>query len=131
MVDNHWVIGQRDFSYGWAVQSLSLTLQLRYYLCWTIFHVLLALWGWNLPISRMDILETVLRTHLHLCYRLLGVILKMARLIKEGAHCIRGDSVRQAARKPPIKTYVISGKDFVQIVAKVSSCTIDVSPACS
>lgn len=55
----------------------------------------------------------------------LGVILKMARLVREGAHSIQGDSVRQAARNPPIRTYVISGKDFVQIVAKVSSCTLD------
>lgn len=53
-----------------------------------------------------------------------GVVLKMARLVREGPHSIQGDSVKQAARNPPIRTYVISGKDFVQIVAKVSSCAL-------
>lgn len=54
-----------------------------------------------------------------------GVILKMARLVREGPHSVQGDSVRQAARNPPIRTYVISGKDFVQIVAKDVSLSGD------
>lgn len=49
-----------------------------------------------------------------------GVILKMARLVRDGAHCFDGDSVKLAARKPPIRTYLIQGQDFVQIIAKVS-----------
>jgi hypothetical protein len=52
----------------------------------------------------------------------LGVILKMARLIKDGT--VKGgksEAVKDALRKPPLKSYIIHGKDFVQIVAKVSS----------
>lgn len=44
----------------------------------------------------------------------------MARLVKEGALSTEGELVREAARKPPIKKLQIQGKDFVQIIAKVS-----------
>ncbi|KAH8945365.1 hypothetical protein BDL97_12G037600 [Sphagnum fallax] len=48
-----------------------------------------------------------------------GVVLKMARLIKDGT--VKGgksEAVKDALRKPPLKSYIILGKDFVQIVAK-------------
>ncbi|CAM6047850.1 unnamed protein product [Sphagnum compactum] len=48
-----------------------------------------------------------------------GVVLKMARLIRDGA--VKGgksEAVKDAQRKPPSKSVVISGKDFVQIIAK-------------
>jgi hypothetical protein len=45
----------------------------------------------------------------------------MARLIKDGAKGAKSDLVRDAAKKPPTKTHTILGKDFVQIIAKVSS----------
>lgn len=44
----------------------------------------------------------------------------MARLIKEGASKgAKGEQVREAARKHPHKQFIIYGKDFVQIIAKV------------
>jgi hypothetical protein len=55
-------------------------------------------------------------------FDLAGVVLKMARLIKDGT--VKGgksEAVKDALRKPPLKSYIILGKDFVQIVAKVSS----------
>jgi hypothetical protein len=55
-------------------------------------------------------------------FDLAGVVLKMARLIKDGT--VKGgksEAVEDALRKPPLKSYIIVGKDFVQIVAKVSS----------
>lgn len=45
----------------------------------------------------------------------------MARLIKDGAKGAKSDLVRDAAKKPPIKTHTIHGKDFVQIIAKVNA----------
>ncbi|KAG0573034.1 hypothetical protein KC19_VG143000 [Ceratodon purpureus] len=54
-----------------------------------------------------------------------GVMLKMARLTRDSAGSVHGDSVREAARKPPIKTYVIQGKDFVQIIARDVSLSGD------
>ncbi|XP_024384480.1 uncharacterized protein [Physcomitrium patens] len=56
-----------------------------------------------------------------------GVIVKMARLVKEGALSTEGELVREAARKPPIKKLQIQGKDFVQIIAKDVSLTGDAS----
>jgi len=53
-------------------------------------------------------------------YHLAGVILKMAKLTKEDAEGVQGESAKEAARKPPIRTYVIQGKDYVQIIATVS-----------
>ncbi len=50
-----------------------------------------------------------------------GVVLKMARLIRDGA--VKGgksEAVKDAQRKPPLKSVVILGKDFVQIIAKVT-----------
>jgi hypothetical protein len=50
-----------------------------------------------------------------------GVVLKMARLIRDGA--VKGgksEAVKDAQRKPPSKSFVILGKDFVQIIAKVT-----------
>jgi hypothetical protein len=84
----------------------------------------------NTSLFRNDSNAILLCIHLHCflpifsiiklpVYLFLGVILKMARLISEGAPCFEGDSVQQAARKPPIRTYVIQGKDFVQIIARV------------
>ncbi len=55
-------------------------------------------------------------------FDLAGVVLKMARLIKDGT--VKGgksEAVKDALGKPPLKSYIILGKDFVQIVAKVSS----------
>jgi hypothetical protein len=55
-------------------------------------------------------------------FDLAGVVLKMARLIKDGT--VKGgksEVVKDALRKSPLKSYIIHGKDFVQIVAKVSS----------
>ncbi|CAK9229777.1 unnamed protein product [Sphagnum jensenii] len=48
-----------------------------------------------------------------------GVVLKMARLIRDGA--VKGgksEAVKDAQRKPPSKSVLIHGKDFVQIIAK-------------
>jgi hypothetical protein len=45
----------------------------------------------------------------------------MARLIRDGA--VKGgksEAVKDAQRKPPLKSVVILGKDFVQIIAKVT-----------
>lgn len=50
-----------------------------------------------------------------------GVILKMARLIRDGS--VKGgksEAVKEAARKPPQKQIIIHAKDFVQMIAKVS-----------
>lgn len=58
---------------------------------------------------------------MYLGYYWPGVILKMARLIREDTEGSKGELVKEAARKPPIRTIVIQGKDFVQIIAKVSS----------
>ncbi|BBN17568.1 hypothetical protein Mp_7g15450 [Marchantia polymorpha subsp. ruderalis] len=55
-----------------------------------------------------------------------GIVLKMARLIKDGT--VKGgksDAVKEAARKAPQKTLVIPAKDFVQIIAKDVSLTGD------
>jgi hypothetical protein len=43
----------------------------------------------------------------------------MARLIKEDA--VQGESAKEAARKPPIRTHVFEEKDLMQIIATVSS----------
>jgi len=46
----------------------------------------------------------------------------MARLIKD--EVIEGEKyevVKEALRKPPLKFSIILGKDFVQMIAKVSS----------
>ncbi|KAL2613176.1 hypothetical protein R1flu_024868 [Riccia fluitans] len=48
-----------------------------------------------------------------------GIVLKMARLIKDGS--VKGgksEAVKEAARKAPHKSLVIHAKDFVQIIAK-------------
>lgn len=54
---------------------------------------------------------------------LAGVVLKMARLVREvgkdGKTTAKSDAVREASRKPPMKTVYIHHGDFVQIVAKV------------
>jgi len=53
---------------------------------------------------------------------LAGVGLNMARLIK--VEVIEGgkyEVVKEALRKPPLKFSIILGKDFVQMIAKVSS----------
>lgn len=45
----------------------------------------------------------------------------MARLIRDGA--VKGgksEAVKDAQRKPPSKSVLIHGKDFVQIIAKVT-----------
>ncbi|XP_073388244.1 uncharacterized protein [Physcomitrium patens] len=55
----------------------------------------------------------------------IGVILKMARHVKEGTHPTQGESGREAARKPPIKKLQIQGKDIVQIIAKDVSLSGD------
>ncbi|CAK9198824.1 unnamed protein product [Sphagnum troendelagicum] len=55
-----------------------------------------------------------------------GVVLKMARLIKDGT--VKGgksEAVKDALRKPPLKSYIIVGKDFVQIVAKDVLLSVD------
>eukprot|EP00897_Mesotaenium_endlicherianum_P001657 jgi/Mesen1/1519/ME000132S00454 len=46
-----------------------------------------------------------------------GVTLKMARLVRDGGGA-KSVAVKEAARKPPAKSLVVSGKDFVQILAK-------------
>eukprot|EP01018_Ginkgo_biloba_P010447 Gb_36727 [translate_table: standard] len=56
-----------------------------------------------------------------------GVVLKMARLTKDGS--IRGgksDPVKDAARKAPIRTLIILSKDLVQVTAKDILLTGDV-----
>jgi len=52
-----------------------------------------------------------------------GVILKMARLINENAEGIQVESAKEAARKPPIRNYVIKEDGRLQIIATVS-CTL-------
>ncbi len=53
---------------------------------------------------------------------LAGVGKKMARLIKDGIVKVgKNEAVKEALRKPPLKSYIILGKDFVQIIAKVST----------
>jgi hypothetical protein len=50
----------------------------------------------------------------------IGVVLRMARLIKDGS--IKGgkcDDVKDAANKAPIKTLIILANDLVQVIAKV------------
>ncbi|KAJ7519011.1 hypothetical protein O6H91_20G019100 [Diphasiastrum complanatum] len=55
-----------------------------------------------------------------------GVVLKMARLIKDGSAKVgKSDSVKEAARRAPVKTLIIYEKDFVQIIAKDVSLTAD------
>lgn len=49
-----------------------------------------------------------------------GIILKMARMIKDGS--LRGQkSVVESVSKPPSKTFIIPAKDLVQVIAKVCS----------
>lgn len=46
-----------------------------------------------------------------------GIILKMARLIKDGS---RGQkSMSDSVNKPPSKTLIIPDKELVQVIAKV------------
>lgn len=55
-----------------------------------------------------------------------GVVLKMARLIKDGS--IKGekyDAVKDAASKAPIKTLIILANDLVQVIAKDVQITGD------
>ncbi|KAL3679895.1 hypothetical protein R1sor_022851 [Riccia sorocarpa] len=48
-----------------------------------------------------------------------GIVLKMARLIKDGSvKSGKSEAVKEAARKAPQKSLVIHAKDFVQIIAK-------------
>lgn len=53
-----------------------------------------------------------------------GIILKMARMIKDGS--LRGQkSVVESVSKPPSKTFIIPAKDLVQVIAKDVSISRD------
>ena len=50
--------------------------------------------------------------------KLPGIVLKMASLVKDGT--LRGHKSRsEFVRKPPYKTFIITGDELVQVVAKV------------
>ncbi|CAI7925913.1 unnamed protein product [Closterium sp. NIES-53] len=52
-----------------------------------------------------------------------GVVLRMARLVRQGTgpQSTETPAVREAARKPPVKTLVVPAVDLVQLIAKASS----------
>ncbi|CAI7797072.1 unnamed protein product [Closterium sp. NIES-54] len=49
-----------------------------------------------------------------------GVVLRMARLVRQGTgpQSTETPAVREAARKPPVKTLVVPAVDLVQLIAK-------------
>lgn len=50
-----------------------------------------------------------------------GIILKMARLIKDGSQGMK--NTPESLIKPPAKTLIIPGKELVQVIAKVCCVT--------
>lgn len=53
-----------------------------------------------------------------------GIILKMARLIKDGSQGMK--NTPESLIKPPAKTLIIPGKELVQVIAKGVPATLDV-----